>query len=149
MGYAGMASLIVLLLALDRVTKLAAENLLALNQSVAVIRGIFHFTLVHNTGAAFGLFKNWVLFLVAGSCIVLFLLWVSLLKAHKTPHLAAYKLPLCLLFGGAMGNLIDRVFLGYVIDFIDFRVWPVFNVADSAITIGAILLAISLLKDKK
>lgn len=143
-----MVLLIAGILILDRLTKVAAEHLLSLHQSLPVIPGFFHFTLVHNTGAAFGLFRNWVILLALTSAAVLLLLWVSLVKAHANPRLSSYRLPLALVFGGALGNLIDRVFRGYVIDFIDGRVWPVFNVADSAITIGAILLAVSLLKDE-
>jgi signal peptidase II len=143
----GTVVLIVSILILDRVTKITAEFLLPLHGSVPVIKGFFHFTLVHNTGAAFGLFRNLVLQLVLATGFVLFFLWFSLMKAHRTPGLAAYRLPLCLVFGGALGNLVDRVFLGYVIDFLDFRIWPVFNIADSVITIGAVLLGIAMLRD--
>lgn len=139
--------LIVLVLILDRLTKIAAERMLSLHDSVPVIRGIFHLSLVHNTGAAFGLFRNFVFLLVLVSVLVLFLVWRSLVKAHRLSHLSSYRLPLSLIFAGAVGNLIDRVFFGFVIDFLDFRVWPVFNIADSAITMGAILLGVSLLRD--
>jgi signal peptidase II len=144
-----MIVVIILILVIDRVTKIAAELLLPLHGSVPVIKGAFHFTLVHNTGAAFGLFKNLVVYLAVASLCVLFLLWFSLVKAHRTPQLASYRLPLSLVFAGALGNLIDRVLFGHVIDFLDFRIWPVFNIADSAITIGAILLGISMLRDSK
>ncbi len=60
----------------------------------------------------------------------------------------SYSISLSFILAGALGNLIDRLFLGYVIDFLDFRIWPVFNVADSAITVGAILLGYSILKKK-
>ncbi len=143
-----MIALIVSILLLDRVTKLLAERLLSLHGSVPVIKGVFHLTLVHNTGAAFGLLKNSVALLVVVTAAVMWLLWVSLLKAHRNPRMAFYRLPLSLIFGGALGNLIDRVFLGYVIDFLDFRIWPVFNVADSAITIGAVILGISIVFNK-
>ncbi|MGE5308456.1 MAG: signal peptidase II [Deltaproteobacteria bacterium] len=146
-GAAGMSLLIGAVLVLDRITKIAAEHALAVGQSVPVIKGVFHFTLVHNTGAAFGLFKNWVLLLALVSACVLVLLWLTLVRAGKNPHLASYRIPLSLVFGGALGNLIDRLFLGYVIDFLDLRVWPVFNIADSAITIGAVLLAILLIRE--
>jgi signal peptidase II len=144
-----MTVLIVSILVLDRFTKIFAEWLLPLHGSVPVIKGVFHFTLVHNTGAAFGLFKNLVLLLVLASVCVLFFLWFGMVRAHRTPHLAPYRLPLCLVFAGALGNLIDRVFLGYVIDFLDLRIWPVFNIADSAITIGAVLLAVWIFREPK
>ena len=64
------------------------------------------------------------------------------LKKHQGKRLNIYSLALSFILAGALGNLIDRMFFGYVIDFLDFRVWPVFNIADSAITIGALILII-------
>jgi signal peptidase II len=142
-----MILVIIAILVVDRVTKIAAERMLPLHGSVSVIKGFFHFTLVHNTGAAFGLFKNLVVQLAFVSICVLSFLWLGMVKAHRTPRMASYRFPLGLVFAGALGNLVDRVFLGYVIDFLDFRIWPVFNIADSAITIGAILLGIVMLKE--
>lgn len=137
---------------LDQLTKyLVTENLLY-NQSIPVIKGIFHVTLIHNRGAAFGILKNQTPLFIFASLFAIFLICREL-KNNKPPrqrfwrggkHKKPYIISLSLILAGALGNLIDRVFLGYVIDFLDFRVWPVFNLADSAITIGAVLLGWSI-----
>ena len=95
-------------------------------------------TYVQNTGAAFGLFKGQqVLFIVLSIVIVAMIGWELTIKRS---HAAAIQWGCGLVLGGAVGNVIDRLRLGYVIDFLDVHVWPVFNIADSAITIGVILL---------
>ena len=133
---------------LDRITKHLASAYIDVHQSIPVINGFFHLTLVHNSGAAFGLLKNQVpLFIVTSLCAVVLIIRDLLLNR---PH-RLYNCALSLILAGAAGNLVDRLFLGYVVDFLDFRVWPVFNVADSAITIGVCLLGYLILtgKDKK
>lgn len=128
---------VLIILSLDRLTKfLVTENLL-LNQSVPVIKGIFNLTLIHNKGAAFGILKNQVALLIFTSLFAIILIYFNL---RGNRHLKIYTVSLSLILAGAISNLIDRLFFGYVVDFFDFRIWPVFNVADSAITIGAILL---------
>jgi len=130
---------------LDQLTKFIVTKSLILNQQISVIKGIFSLTLVHNRGAAFGILKNQVPLFVFTSIIAVGLIYSELKnKGNRT----VYSIALSLILAGALGNLIDRVFFGYVIDFLDFHVWPVFNVADSAITIGAVLLGVSLLKKK-
>jgi signal peptidase II len=125
----------------DRLTKILFSNLLQLGESLPVIKKVFHFTLVHNTGIAFGLFKdNGFVFLII-PLIAVVLLGYNLYYYHKVGELdSLYVLGFSLILGGAIGNLIDRIMLGHVIDFIDLRIWPVFNIADSAITIGACLV---------
>jgi len=135
----------ILVLFLDQLSKhLAAKNLI-LNQSVPIIKGIFHLTLLHNRGAAFGILKNQVPLFIFISLFAIILIYFNLKKSRNKENIV-FNISLALILGGALGNLIDRLFLGYVIDFLDFRIWPVFNVADSAITIGAILLGYSILK---
>jgi len=132
---------------LDQLTKfLTAKNLL-LNQSLPIIRGIFHFTLIHNRGAAFGILKNQTQVFIFISLFAVVLI-LGIFKKNKYQKQSFYNIPLSLILAGALGNLIDRITLGYVIDFLDFRIWPVFNVADSAITIGAILLGWFVLRSK-
>ena len=127
--------------AIDRLSKIFFSRLLDLNESIAVIRNIFHFTLVHNTGIAFGLFKD-----SGGAFIIIPLILTGLLIYNiyyyrHSAHLSrTYIMAFSLILGGAIGNLIDRIAFGYVIDFIDFRIWPVFNIADSAITVGAAII---------
>jgi signal peptidase II len=132
---------------LDRLTKRAIASNIPLRDSVPVIPGFFHLTHVQNTGAAFGLFAEstaqWkigalVSFSVIALLIVCGLLW-------KNSHaLSTTTIGLSLILGGATGNLWDRMMSGHVVDFLDFYVgsyhWPAFNVADSAIVIGAFLL---------
>ncbi|MBU0709402.1 MAG: signal peptidase II [Candidatus Omnitrophica bacterium] len=134
------------ILSLDQLTKFLITKNLAHQESFPLLRGIFHLTLTHNTGAAFGILKNQVPLFIFTSLFAVFLIYVNIRK-HREGKL--YGLALSLILGGALGNLIDRVRLGYVIDFLDFRIWPVFNLADSAITIGAVLLGYSILRTKK
>ena len=133
-----------LILSLDQFSKLIVSKNLSLSQSLPVIKGIFHLSLVHNRGAAFGIFKNQLPLFVFTSCLAITLICFNLKRGGKR----SYNIALSLILGGALGNLIDRLSLGYVIDFLDFRVWPVFNLADSAITVGAVLLGYSILTTK-
>ncbi|MFA5090152.1 MAG: signal peptidase II [Candidatus Omnitrophota bacterium] len=143
-----MAFIIVsVILALDQFTKFLAVKKLALQQSFPVIKGVFHFTLVYNRGAAFGILKNHALFFILASLFAIFLIYLNLRDA-KHSRSSVYFVSLSLILAGALGNLIDRICLGYVVDFLDFRIWPVFNLADSAITAGAILLGYSILRAK-
>ena len=138
----------ILVLFLDQLSKhLAAKNLI-LNRSVPIIKGIFHLTLIHNRGAAFGILKNQAPLFIFISLFAIILIYFNLKKSRNKENIV-FNISLALILGGALGNLIDRLFLGYVIDFLDFRIWPVFNVADSAITIGAILLGWSMLVQKE
>lgn len=128
---------------LDRLSKIFFSQILELNESIAVIRHVMHFTLVHNTGIAFGLFKDCGIVFVIIPLILTGLLIYNIYYYRHSEHLnRTYIFAFSLILGGAIGNLIDRIFIGYVIDFIDFRVWPVFNIADSAITIGAAIILI-------
>jgi signal peptidase II len=136
------------LIILDQFSKYLVTRYLSLHQSVPVIPGIFHLTLVHNRGAAFGIMKNQVPVFIATSLFAVYLIYTSLRKS-KQKAFSLYEVSLCLILAGALGNLIDRVRVGYVIDFLDFRIWPVFNIADSAITVGAVLLAFSMLKERR
>ena len=111
-----------------------------------LIKGIFHLTLIHNRGAAFGILKNHTPLFIFISILAVILIYFAI-QNNKSQKYSFYNISLALILSGALGNLIDRLRLGYVIDFLDFRIWPVFNVADSAITIGAILLGYSILKN--
>jgi signal peptidase II len=133
----------VLVIVADQISKNLLFNNLYLGQSVPVIPRIFHITMVYNTGIAFGLFKNQTVLFSAISFFVIVLIIFSILEQKRRKdinHLEIFALYLIL--SGAIGNLIDRFRFGYVIDFLDFRVWPVFNIADSAITIGMVLILI-------
>ncbi len=136
-----------LVIALDQLTKIIASNMLQMHQSIAVFP-LFNFTLAHNTGAAFsflsdaGGWQRWFFTLIAITVSAVIALWLKRLRGEQ-PWLS---IALTLILGGAIGNVWDRMTLGYVIDFLDFYYgewhWPAFNVADSAITVGAVMLAI-------
>jgi len=132
---------------LDRITKIFFSRILVEGESLRIFPSLLHMTLVHNTGIAFGLFKDQgVVFIIIPIIAVSLLIYnVYYYGRFKEKISEMYILGFSLILGGAMGNLIDRVAYGYVIDFIDFRIWPVFNIADSAITIGAVLIAIKCL----
>jgi signal peptidase II len=131
--------------AVDRVTKIFFSNLLNLGESLPFIDHIFHFTLVHNTGIAFGLFKDQGVVFIVFPVIAIALLIFNIYYYRRNDEALSrqYIFAFSLILGGAIGNLIDRINHGHVIDFIDFRFWPVFNVADSAITIGAGMIILS------
>ena len=129
---------------LDQLTKYLIKQNFQLNQSIPIIKNIFHFTYITNTGSAFGLFRGLNVFFILFSIVVIIAIFYYLKRIVKKERLLQFAIGL--LLGGTIGNLIDRLFYGAVIDFIDFRVWPVFNVADSAVTISVILLIILLWK---
>ncbi|HQA47243.1 MAG: signal peptidase II [Clostridiales bacterium] len=130
--------IIISAIAADRVSKVICRQYLRPLGSIPVIKGVFHLTYVENTGAAFGMLQGntWFLILtsVLVSAVVAYLIW------KVKPENRYVKISLALILGGALGNLVDRVLLGYVVDFLDFRIWPVFNIADSCVVVGAILL---------
>ncbi|MDH5324203.1 MAG: signal peptidase II [Gammaproteobacteria bacterium] len=139
---------------LDMVTKAMASEMLELRHPVKILPG-FYFTLMHNPGAAFSFlsdesgWQRWFLSVVAIGVSAMIMVW--LMRLDKTQSRLA--LALSLILGGALGNVWDRLSLGYVVDFIDvylvvFR-WPAFNIADSAITIGVIIFAYDTFKVSK
>ena len=134
-----IAGLAAVVLALDQATKWWMLQRLTLGESLPLLPGIFHLTLVRNPGIAFGLFAG-----QGGMVLGLALLLVAVLVVTVKSKPSAWPLPVSwamrLILGGALGNLLDRLRFGAVVDFLDFRVWPVFNLADSAITIGAALI---------
>lgn len=134
-----------LALALDQGSKLIVADSMRLYESIAILPG-FNLTYVHNTGAAFSLLSEaggWQRWLFAALAVIIsavLSIWLARLQKHETLQAIA----LALVLGGAVGNLIDRLAYGYVIDFLDVYYqnwhWPAFNIADSAITVGVILL---------
>lgn len=129
---------------LDQLTKFLIKQNFELNQSFPIIKNILHFNYITNTGSAFGLFKGYNLFFVFFSIIVIIVIYMYLNRIKNNEKLMQFSIGL--LLGGTIGNLIDRTLYGYVIDFIDFRFWPVFNIADSAVTISVIFLVFVLWK---
>ena len=143
-------------LLLDQWTKGLVTRSFEVHQSTSVVTNLFDLTYVRNSGAAFGLFASVdssVKAIVLNSVAVLVFLVVSayaLRSSHKSIRL---QLGFALILGGAVGNLLDRVRFGYVVDFLDFSIsghhWPAFNVADSAICIGVGLLFLDMLRTEE
>jgi signal peptidase II len=142
-----MIPIIVLaVLSLDQLTKFLATRYISPQQSLAIVKDVFHLTLVFNRGAAFGILRNQVPFFILTSLLAIVLICFNLKDAR---YGRLYRISLALILAGAAGNLIDRIIFGHVIDFLDFRIWPVFNIADSAISIGTVMLAWCILRPAK
>jgi signal peptidase II len=143
----GLAAIVVLF---DQVSKIAVVKLLAISGSLQ-ITSFFNLVLAFNKGAAFSFLASesgWQRYLFTGISIAASLFLLYLLKRHAGQKLFCWGVALIL--GGAVGNLIDRLLYGHVVDFLDFYVggwhWPAFNVADSAICIGAVLFVLDELR---
>lgn len=130
---------------LDRVTKLSALRHLSADSSIPVLDPWLSLTLHRNTGAAFGLGAHAPAALTAFATVLTLFLFVWWVRTGRGPRGGVQVWSLALILGGSAGNLFDRYRYGAVIDFIDLKVWPIFNVADSAITCGAVLWAASIL----
>lgn len=135
--YCYLTALTVVLL--DQATKYLVITHLELGASVPILGGLLCLTLTRNPGGAFGLFQAWTQLLVIVAIIVV--VCILLLVRRKADMSPILIVSVGLELGGAVGNLIDRIRFHYVVDFVDLRVWPVFNIADVAITIGLFLLA--------
>lgn len=144
------------IVALDQATKIWIDTAMALHASFPVIDGFFNITYIRNPGAAFGflagappLFRSLFFLAVTIAAIGLILYYL-----YKNPSRGPFlTISLALILAGALGNMIDRVRLGEVIDFLDFYIgtahWPAFNVADSAICVGAAVLFWAMLEQEK
>ncbi len=139
-------SIVFFVFSLDRILKTLVVRMYSEGQGFPVLAGIFHITRVNNTGAAFGVLKGSGNFLLTVSFSLVIALAVYLFLNGRR---ALIPWTGALVLAGALGNLYDRVRFGYVIDFLDFRVWPVFNVADASICLGVSLAVFHLLKTKR
>jgi signal peptidase II len=141
---------------LDQIVKLYIQKSMRLHETIIVIPGFFHLTYIRNPGAAFGLLANqgngfrFVFFGVTSLAAVVLL---GALLYKTPPDQRMTPLAISLVLGGALGNLLDRIRFGEVVDFMDFFVngfhWPAFNLADSAITIGITILLINFFLERK
>jgi signal peptidase II len=130
---------------LDQLAKAAAVRFLPAHQSRALLGDWVRLTLTHNPGSAFGLISSGGALIAVGAAVCLAVLAYAFLGQGLRRD-RGQAIALGLVFGGSAGNLTDRVATGGVVDFIDLRVWPVFNLADIAITAGFVLLALRLVK---
>ncbi len=142
---------------LDRLSKIVIQKNFSEGQGLAVFPGIFHLTRVNNSGAAFGALKDAGNFLIVVSALSVVVITVYLCRelfggrragqGSQDPAFSHYAW--AFVAAGAAGNLYDRLRFGYVIDFLDFRVWPVFNIADTSICLGVFFVLLSFLWRRK
>jgi len=135
----------VIIITIDQVTKYLVNTKISLNSSLEIIPGIIFISHVKNSGAAFGVFQNRTNILIIISVIAIIL--IIILKIKLNLDSIFYNISLGFILGGAIGNLIDRIIFGEVIDFLHLRYFAVFNVADSFICIGFGIVIILILKN--
>ncbi len=150
--YFPLTIIFLIIVLIDQITKFYIASNFELYQSIEIIRGFFNITYIRNSGVAFGMFSN-----LKGSFIqivfiaIYIIAIISILILYRETHGYSH-IALSLIFSGAIGNLIDRIFRGEVVDFMDFHWqnyhWPAFNVADSCISVGVGLLMITMIEDR-
>ncbi|MCW6061654.1 signal peptidase II [Clostridium sporogenes] len=143
--------ILILGIVLDRISKIWALNTLASGKDIVIIKNLFSLSYLENRGAAFGIFQNRLIFLSLITVIVILGVAYFIVKYKPTSKLL--KISLSLIISGAIGNLIDRIYYKFVVDFImlhykDVYFFPTFNVADTLVVIGTILLVIYILKEE-
>ena len=131
---------------LDQWLKRLVEGAMYLGESIPVVSGVFHLTYIKNSGGAFGILAGSQLVLLIGSAVAVAVV-LSLLLSSPPSRLTTAGCGLIL--GGALGNLFDRLTAGDVTDYLDFRVWPIFNAADIAIVTGVVALLLTALRPEK
>jgi signal peptidase II len=140
-AYLALVGIAAVVLVLDQISKAIVARSLRGHAPVQMLGGLFQLDYTRNTGAAFSIFPNggWFFAVIAAAVIAGILIYFPRVRHHGTLVTLAFGL----ILGGAIGNLVDRLRLGYVVDFIDFRWFPVFNLADSAIVCGAGVLILA------
>lgn len=134
----------IILFLIDQISKLLVVKLIDINSSIELIKNFFYLTYTHNTGAAFSILTGQRILLILIAVIILVLIFNYLIKNKVEGKLD--RLVFSLIIGGSLGNLIDRIIRGYVVDFIEVKIFgynfPIFNLADTFIVIGVFLLLI-------
>ncbi len=130
---------------LDQITKIIVSSNMNLNDTLPIIKDVLHITYIKNEGAAFGMLSNHRWIFMSVSTIAIVALCVYLFRFSKDTKLI--KIGMALIISGGVGNMIDRTFLGYVVDMIDFRLinFYVFNVADACVSVGAAILILGII----
>lgn len=133
---------------IDQIVKIIIRTKMKLNTSIPLIPNIFNLTYVENKGAAFSILQNTQIFLIIIGLVFLYVIDYYIKKEKKFDKLNIIALGL--IIGGIIGNLVDRILLHAVVDYLDFTLinFPIFNIADSCITIGVILFIISIIKEE-
>jgi len=135
-----------LVILVDRLTKILVMDKMQEGMSIPVIQGIFNFTYVLNPGAAFGMLEHNRAFFIVLTVAVLVIAFVA--RKQILSESAWIRYGMALFLGGAIGNLIDRINTGLVVDFFDFIIWPVFNMADIAICVGVGMIIWSVMHEE-
>lgn len=136
--------IIAAVIVIDQIIKLAVVNQMALYESIPVLQDIFHITYIQNTGAAFSMMSGMRSFLILLPLVMVAAAVIYMFINRKTGH-PVMLTAVALVAGGGIGNLIDRIWLGYVVDYLDFRVFPIFNAADICVCVGCGLLILYIL----
>lgn len=141
----------IILFIVDQISKILIVKLIDINHSVEVIKNFFYLTYTHNTGAAFSILTGRRIFLILIAVAILIILFNHIRKNKVKEKIEI--LSFSLIIGGSLGNLLDRIVRGYVIDFVDIKIFgynfPVFNIADTFIVIGVFLLLIETLRKER
>ena len=140
--FSGIAILVAII---DQLIKFYVEKNIS-EKSIDIIENIFSFSYLKNYGAAWGIFSenSWILTIITPMLIIFITYYLYKYKNGKGDLIIG-----AIVVGGAIGNYIDRIFRGYVVDYIDFKIWPVFNFADVCIVVGCVLFTVSLLRTEK
>lgn len=136
--------IIIAVVILDQIIKNLVVDSMTLYETIPLIQDVFHITYIHNTGAAFSIMAGQisVLILLPLAMIVAAIIFMLIMRKKGHPLLMT---AVALIAGGGIGNLIDRIGLGYVVDYLDFRVFPIFNLADISVCVGCGLLIVYVL----
>lgn len=141
----------IILFIVDQISKILVTNLIDINHSIEIIKKFFYLTYTHNTGAAFSILTGQRILLIVVALVILFILFNYIRKSKIEDKID--KLAFSLIIGGSIGNLLDRIVRGYVVDFIDVKIFgydfPVFNLADTFIVVGVFILFISIIRKEK
>lgn len=136
--------IIIVVVFLDQISKFFVQSSCVLNQTVPFISGIFDITYIHNYGAAFSILQNKQTFLIVFTSIAMLAIVIYFIR-EKSVLLTAEIIALAFIVGGGIGNLVNRIFYGYVVDFLNIYILPVFNIADMSVCIGSALLVYSVI----
>ena len=136
--------IIIAAVVLDQIIKNFVVNSMALYETIPVLENVFHITYIHNTGAAFSMMEGMRILLILLPMLMIIAAVIYMFIKRKTGH-PLMLASVALIAGGGIGNLIDRIALGYVVDYLDFRVFPIFNLADICVCVGCGLLILYVL----
>ncbi len=138
--------MIVSIVLADQLVKYIVVQEMLKGQSIPILEGVFHITRVHNTGAAFSFLQGKQTLLIGFTAAILLVGLVYLLRhARRRDRKRFLMTALAFLLGGGVGNLLDRIFRGFVVDYLDFRVFPVFNLADIFVCCGCVMICLYIL----